>query len=620
MVWSPVLLAQYIITRCIVKRPPPANLRGEYLRYFETCQTSEGGWGLHAESRAYLFVTSLVYVAQRMMGVEPDNPHLTRARLLINSLGSPLAAPSWGKFWLALCNVYEYEGLFPVPPELWLLPRRLPGHPLRWYCHTRLIYLGMSVLYGLRFRRPVDELCLALRRELYSEPYENLDFRAGRRLLVRRDTFTAPSVLLIGCCGLLRLFERMCPGRLRRRGLNAALRRIEFEQRTTSYAALSPVNGLLNVLALYAADPGHPSIEPSLDGMEHWRWRDDTHGIRYCGGRSQVWDTAFVVQAALASGKTASITPALVRGARWLRENQLRSELDGGRSFGRDTRTGGWCFSDKRHGWPVSDTTAEALSALLVLHENGVEKAEQSSAEDAVRFILSRQNRDGGFGSYERRREGTWLERLNPSEMFGNCMVEHSYIECTASALEALIAFARVFPASLLRKMVLESLRRGERFLVKAQEQDGAWRGFWGVNYTYGTFFAVRGLAACGRNADDPVVRRACDWLIAHQKADGGWGEHWTGSLQARYIEHPRSQVIMTAWALLALLFARDGRREPIDRGMTLLLSRQDASGSWPREAVAGVFFNTAMLHYDLYREYFPLWALGLHHRRFKQS
>ena len=30
----------------------------------------------------------------------------------------------------------------------------------------------------------------------------------------------------------------------------------------------------------------------------------------------------------------------------------------------------------------------------------------------------------------------------------------------------------------------------------------------------------------------------------------------------------------------------------------------------------AGVFFNTAMLRYRLYKNYFPIWALGLYENR----
>lgn len=31
---------------------------------------------------------------------------------------------SWGKFWLAVLGVYAWEGLNPMPPEMWLMPYR----------------------------------------------------------------------------------------------------------------------------------------------------------------------------------------------------------------------------------------------------------------------------------------------------------------------------------------------------------------------------------------------------------------------------------------------------------------------------------------------------------------
>ena len=34
-------------------------------------------------------------------------------------IGGATAIPAWGKFWLALLNVYDWAGLNPVPPELW---------------------------------------------------------------------------------------------------------------------------------------------------------------------------------------------------------------------------------------------------------------------------------------------------------------------------------------------------------------------------------------------------------------------------------------------------------------------------------------------------------------------
>jgi lanosterol synthase len=72
----------------------------------------------------------------------------------------------------------------------------------------------------------------------------------------------------------------------------------------------------------------------------------------------------------------------------------------------------------------------------------------------------------------------------------------------------------------------------------------------------------------------------------------------------------------MTAWAVLALLHA-EGPSRAADRGAAFLRERLSEDGReggrYPEEAVAGVFFGTAMLHYRLYQAYFPAWALARH-------
>ncbi len=611
VVWSPVILAQYLIVCRIAGKDVAAPFREKCLTYFWKQQTGEGGWGLHPESGAYLFVTTLVYVAMRFLDVPAGDERLAAARALIRKLGTPLCIPTWGKLWLAFCNLYEYAGIHPLSPELWLLPPWLPFHPSRWYCHTRLIYLGMCYLWGNRFCREPDALCIALREELYGAPYASLDFPGARNRLAHRDCLVAPSGALKAAYAVLNIVEACVPAALRRRALASVLARIEYEQGSTQYAALSPVNGVLNILALHAADPNHADLAPSFAGVERWLWMD-AEGARCCGARSQTWDTSFVVEAACAAGPDDSFMSGLARAASFLKANQASAELPDGRRFFRSGRSGGWCFSDAYHGWPVSDTTAEAVAALLSLRERNIETVTPAAFEAGVRFLLARRNKNGGWGSYERRRGSVALERLNASEMFGGCMVEHSYVECTGSALCALARFVTAFPGHQLTKTISGAVRSGERFVLRAQQPDGAWPGFWGINYTYGTLFAVRGLLARDAAAHAGAVRRACDWLVRHQKSDGGWGEHWSGVVEGRYIEHPKSQVIQTAWALVALLLAKDPRRAVIDRGIGLLVERQ-RDGQWPREGVAGVFFTSAMLHYDMYREYFPLWALGLY-------
>ena len=42
--------------------------------------------------------------------------------------------------------------------------------------------------------------------------------------------------------------------------------------------------------------------------------------------------------------------------------------------------------------------------------------------QDAIDTILSLQNGDGGFASYELIRAGSWMEHLNPAEVFGELL------------------------------------------------------------------------------------------------------------------------------------------------------------------------------------------------------
>ena len=134
----------------------------------------------------------------------------------------------------------------------------------------------------------------------------------------------------------------------------------------------------------------------------------------------------------------------------------------------------------------------------------------------------------GGFGSYEAQRSRIGLEWLNPAEMFGDSMTEHSFVECTASCLAALAACRENFAPAANGEMT-RAIARAEEWLRRTQASDGSWRGVWGIQFIYGTLFGVRGLVAAGARPGDPALRLACRWLLDRQRADGGWGEHHSG-------------------------------------------------------------------------------------------
>ena len=186
VVWCPMLTAQYVLLHHITDQPLDAGRRRLVLRSFEHTRLEGGAWGLHEHSPPHLFVTTLVYVAARLLGVESDDPLIAPARRFLQTEGV-LNIPTWGKFWLALLNLYDWRGVNPVLPELWRLPRRVPLHPSNWYCHTRLIYMAMAAIYPSRFQAPVTPVIASLREELFGERVRQHRLRrrpqpaAGRR-------------------------------------------------------------------------------------------------------------------------------------------------------------------------------------------------------------------------------------------------------------------------------------------------------------------------------------------------------------------------------------------------------------------------------------------------------
>jgi squalene cyclase len=694
VVWCPVITAQVVLAYAIMGRAMPAERGRRILRYFASMRRPDGGWGLHPESQSYLFVTTLVYVAARLLGEAPDSPLLRDAvRWLAGHEEGLGALPTWGRFWLSLLGLYDRDRMTVCPPELFLLPAWAPLAADRLYCHTRYIYLGMAYLSGVGLRVDLGEIGVALRRELASF------IRPGpmsRHRIAASDLYVPPGRALrlaYDAMAMLGPIWRRLPGAatLRRQALDRCLRRIRAEQRGSNWQALSPVNGILNTLALWAHDPDAPEVAASIAGLEAWCWEDDAQGVRYAGARSTTWDTAFAIQAlaesayvpdervaVLRSGYTALVslqvplaTQALVgndskvltrrtceshggpwsfgtearprqktilRGPPWpshvLRVKNLLAanrHLSGGPRLtadtalikldeGRQDPDGGWCFGEPIHRWPVSDCTAEALSALILCHRvpDLVPPDTRITPErlvGAFRFLLARQNPDGGFATYERRRGGKRLERLNPSEMFGQCMTERSYIECTSSAIRALRLVPELPPGAMTadeQTACVDAVARATDFLLAQQRPDGAWPGFWGINFIYATGFAVAALRDAGLPTEHPAVQRAVDWLHSVQQPDGGWGEHFSGCLTGNYVPNAGSLVIMTSWAVLALLRATNSVTPPIQRGLDWLASRQLPDGDWPRDSVNGVFFGTAMLDYRLYNTYFPTWALNL--------
>jgi lanosterol synthase len=183
----------------------------------------------------------------------------------------------------------------------------------------------------------------------------------------------------------------------------------------------------------------------------------------------------------------------------------------------------------------------------------------------------------------------------------------------------ALCEIRRRYP-DLLRQQIERAIDHARSFLMKAQNADGTWDAAWGVHYIYATMFGVRGLLAAGVPPSDQRIRKACRWLLARQRSDGGWGEHHSSCTEGRYVSAPAGLCVQTAWALTTLVEANDPDRAAMSRAAGFLDRSQLASGEWPNDEFTGVFFATALLNYRMYGQYFPVMALALWNRHLSKN
>jgi len=312
---------------------------------------------------------------------------------------------------------------------------------------------------------------------------------------------------------------------------------------------------------------------------------------------SPVWDTAIAAYALGEAGVAQS--PALAKTADWLLAREIRRNGDW--SVKRPwIEPSGWAFEFNNDWYPDIDDTAMVMLAFP--HMNASDsKAQSATRKRALEWLLAMQSKDGGWAAFDV--DNNWEILTYVPFADHNAMLDPTCADITGRTLEALAANGFDRDSSACRRAV--------DYLVRTQLADGSWYGRWGVAYIYGTCFALRGLRAMNEDDHEPYIQRANEWLRSIQNPDGGWGES-CASYDNEIYTAAESTPSQTAWALMGLMAGGDTYSSSVLDGINYLIETQADDGTWPEELATGTGFPKVFyLNYHYYRIYFPLLALA---------
>lgn len=637
-----ILESEYILLLAFLGQESSTRAK-QAAQYIVEQQLPSGGWAIYPGGPLEISASVKAYWVLKITGHDPQADYMQRARQAIRDAGGAEKVNSFTRYYMALLGAISYDQCPAVPPELILLPKWAPFNVYEMSSWSRTIVIPLSLLWAFRPVRElppgwsIEELFLRPSRELPATmpPSEVVDAMRSKTWVNWHRVFKWIDLSIKFC-------ERNGFKPLRNRAIRlcAAWMQARFQKSDGLGAIFPPIIWSVIGLKCLGHTDDSPDVKRALNELEQLVIESaDGRSVHLQPCKSPVWDTAISTIALREAGISAQ-HPAIRSAVKWLLSKEVRDRGDWSVRNPK-VEPAGWYFEFNNEFYPDIDDTIMVLMALQQCLPDGVSQtwqAEMNSTNSSlpplqtlvaqrnvasgavalteleasrpmldamqrgVRWMLSMQNKDGGWAAFDRDNNREILTRVPFADH--NAMIDPSTADITARVMEMIgrLGLWTNHPA----------LQRALNFVWQNQEPDHCWIGRWGVNYLYGTWQCLVGLAAVGIPSTDIRVQRGARWLKSVQQPCGGWGETPRSYDDPTLRGQGTATASQTAWALMGLCAAGEVNSASVERGVQFQLERQKADGTWDEPEYTGTGFPRVFyLRYHLYRTYFPLMALA---------
>lgn len=593
-----ILESEYLLLKWIIGQENDPDLP-KIANYLRRLQNADGGWSLYPGGPPDISGTVKAYFALKLMGDDPNAPHMAKARQVIRDAGGAEKCNTFTRFYFACLGQISFDSCPSIPPEVVFLPKWFYFNLYNVSAWTRTMILPLGIVTTLRRVRQIpDHLGI---RELY------VDHDAGNTLGTPKPGFPRTwRDFFLRVDRLLKRYEESPNASLRDRAMKAAEKWLldHMENSEGLGAIFPPMVYMLIVFKAMGYPDDHPAVKKAhKDLKDFYILEGDTIRLQPCV--SPVWDTGIALHALAEAGLPIESESAR-RGTQWLLDKEVRFASDWQKNASK-VEPSGWFFEFHNPHYPDVDDTAMVVLSLKRL---GGKKA-----ADAIRrgldWLLAFQNSDGGWAAFDKTKSRPILEAIPFADH--NAMQDPSCPDITGRVLESLGHNGFRHNESLVRRAIT--------FIKSHQDKDGGWWGRWGVNYVYGTWQVLAGLRSVGEDMSADYIRRAANWLKSVQKPDGSWGESCASYDNPSLKGQGESTASQTAWGTMGLLAVVGPHDPAVKKGVDWLLDHQANDGAWDESWFTGTGFPRVFyLKYHLYRHYFPLMALGRYRRHLDMS